>query len=96
MELAAIKKCRAIVAFGPVTEVTGTRPGTYYQVTIDPATVSPGGDFIRFGTHDGDEIQGWQRVRAMTVCEVLGEYAEDGSYPEADMKPEDLQMMKVV
>lgn len=96
MERKALKKCRAILAFGPVTQTSGMRPGTYYQATIDPAMVSPGGEYIRFGAHEGDEIHGWQRIDAMTVCEVLGEYAEDGTYPEADKKPEPLEMAVVV
>lgn len=95
MEKTALKKCRAIVMFGPATTVSGTRPGTYYQVTIDPAMVSPGRDYIRFGAHEADEIHGWQRIDGLTVCEVLGEYAEDGTYPESDSKPEPLSMMVV-
>lgn len=92
MESAAIRKCRAIVMFGPATETSGYKAGTFYQVTIDPAMVSPGGLFIRFGTHEGDEIHGWQQVSGLTVCEILGEYAEDGSYPESDLKHEPLEM----
>lgn len=96
MERKALAKCRAILAFGPVTETAGMRPGTFYQATIDPAMVSPGGDFIRFGSHEGDEIHGWQRIDAMTVCEVLAEAAPDGSYPPSDNKPEPLEMMVLV
>ena len=44
----------------------------FYQVTIDPNMVSPSGEYIRFGQYHGDEIQGWQRVLTMTICEVLG------------------------
>lgn len=80
--------------FGPATPTSGTKAGTYFQVTIDPAMVSPSGEYIRFGG-DGDEIHGWQRVDAMTICEILGEYAEDGTYPESDNKPEPLMMMVV-
>ena len=93
MELKEMKKCKAIVMFGPATEASGTRAGVYYQVTIDPALVSPSGDYIRFGMIEGDEIQGWQRIAAMTVCEVLGVYHQDGEYPTADLKDEPLQMM---
>ena len=67
------KKVLAIVCFGPPTSGTGTRPADYYQVTIDPNTCSPSGDFIRFGMYAGDEITGWQRVGAMTIVEVLGD-----------------------
>ena len=89
------KKCRAIVAFGPVTPMTGTRGGAFFQVTIDPSLVSPGGQFIRFGLHSGDEIQGWQQIDTLTLCEILGEFDADGNYPEADGKTEPLQMMKI-
>jgi len=67
-------KTVAIVKFGPAGfETDGIRPAEYYQVTIDPAKVS--GEYIRFGAHDGDEIQGWQRIAALTVVHVLGEWA---------------------
>lgn len=66
------KKVLAIVRFGPATPTDGVRPAEFYQVTIDPNMVSPGGGYIRFGLYGGDEIQGWQKVSSMTVCEVLG------------------------
>jgi len=74
-------KCKTvvIVKFGPSTVTSGFRPGEYYQVTIDPTKVSPSGEYIRFGVHQGDEILGWQRVDALTVLEVLGEW--DGDSP---------------
>lgn len=87
-----IKKCRAIVKFGPVTPGCGMRAGEFYQVTLDPAMVSPGGEFIRLGASSGDEIHGWQRIDGLTICEILGEYREDGTYPESDGKPERLEM----
>ena len=95
MELASIKKCRAIVKLGPATETDGYRLGTFYQVTLDPAMVSPGGDYIRLGQTEGDEIVGWQLISGLTVCEILGEYAEDGTYPAADNKPEPLAIVVV-
>lgn len=91
-EIREMNRCKAIVMFGPPTQASGTRAGTYYQVTLDPAMVSPSGEYIRFGTNQGDEITGWQRIGAMTVCEVLGEYADDGNYPEANMQAEPLIM----
>lgn len=94
MEEIEVKKCRAIVMFGPATPTSGMRAGTYYQVTLDPAMVSPGGEYIRFGANEGDEIQGWERIDAMTVCEVLGEYAEDGTYPASLTPDSPLKMMK--
>lgn len=95
MEMREIqRKCRAIVMFGPATATSGMRAGEFYQVTLDPATVSPGGGFIRFGLNEGDEIHGWQRIDALTVCEILGEFDGD-QYPEADNKPERLEMRLV-
>jgi len=73
-------KCVAIVRFGPSGfETDGLRAGEYYQVTIDPQKVSPSGEFIRFGTTQGDEIIGWQRCEALCVIELLGEW--DGDEP---------------
>ncbi len=69
------KKCTAIVTFGEFSPLTGTRPGMLFQVTIDPAKISPSGEYIRFGDA-GDEITGWQRCSAMSVVEVLGEWEE--------------------
>ena len=65
------QKCVAIVQFGPATPQSGFRAGEYYQVTIDPNMSSPSGEFIRFGLYPGDEVNGWQRVAAMTISEVL-------------------------
>lgn len=74
------KKCVAIVKFGPAGfDTDGFRPAEYFQVTIDPSNVSKSGDYIRFGGTVGDEIQGWQRVSALTVVEVLTEW--DGDEP---------------
>jgi hypothetical protein len=67
----------AIVSFGPPSATDGFRPGFYYQVVIDPNMVSPGGDFIRFDSCQGGELQGWQRVEAITVWEVLGDVVVD-------------------
>lgn len=72
-------KTVAIVKFGPAGfETDGITPAQYYQVTIDPDKVS--GDYIRFGGHPGDEILGWQRIAALTVVHVLGEWS--GETPE--------------
>ena len=71
MEDRQLKKCRAILRFGPETSTGGMRPAEYFQATIDPNMVSPSGSHIRFGGYLGDELVGWQRVEAMTVCEVL-------------------------
>jgi hypothetical protein len=88
MKICDVKnKCVAIVRFGPSGFSTdGCRPGEYYQVTIDPARVSPSGEFIRFGIHGGtqdvreglgDELCGWQRCEALCVVEILGEWTGD-------------------
>lgn len=71
------RKTRAIVCFGPMTETTGARPGTFFQVTIDPNMVSPGNNYIRFDQRAEDEIHGWQIIEALTVCEVLEELEPD-------------------
>lgn len=76
MERQSLGKCRAIVRFGPETAMGGMRPAEYYQVIIDPNMISPSGKHIRFGMYEGDEIVGWQRVDAMTVCEVIDEKPE--------------------
>ena len=41
-----------------------------YQVRIDPAKVSPSGEFIRFD-HVSSEIHGWKRIDEITILEVL-------------------------
>ena len=69
-------KWRAIVMFGRASAVSGMKAGEYYQVTIDPNMCSPSGEYIRFGHYKGDEITGWQRVDAMTICERLSESTE--------------------
>jgi len=61
--------CIAIVAF--TDEMTRPMSHTVcYQVTIDPAKVSPSGEFIRFD-HGASEIHGWKRVDDITILEVL-------------------------
>lgn len=73
-------RTRAIVCFGPATPMTGTRSGEYFQVVIAPSMVSPDGEYIRFDQRDVEaehEIHGWQRVAALTVCEVLAELDTD-------------------
>lgn len=74
------EKIVAIVRFGPSGFKTdGFRSGEYFQVTIDPAKVSPSGEFIRFGDSPGDEIVGWQRGKAISVVEILGKW--EGNAP---------------
>ncbi len=63
---------RAIVCFGPATPVSGLKAGEYYQVVIDPSRASPDGEYIRFDSRENEnEIHGWQRCAAITVCSVL-------------------------
>lgn len=92
------KPTRAIVKFGPAEDAMGTRPATFYQVVIDPDMVSPAGDYIRFGAYPLDEITGWQKVDAMTVCEVLGEAdpAERRDKPAVDREAGAKVSMRVV
>lgn len=72
------KRTRAIVQFGPATPVSGFKAGEFYEVVIDPDMTSPSGEYIRFQGNlpCGNEIHGWQRVEALTVCEVLQEGVE--------------------
>lgn len=89
------RKVIAIIKFGPPTATDGMRTAEYYQVTIDPAHVSPSGKFIRFGLTQGDEINGWQRIEALTVIEILTEWPETGD-PELPLGTNELTMMKVI
>jgi len=86
------KKTVAIVKFGPASSTDGLRPAEYYQVTIDPNMVR--GDFIRFGQNPGDELMGWQRLEAITVVQVLGEWV-DGTPPEMEIGQSSIFMMMV-
>jgi hypothetical protein len=87
------KKVRAIVAFGQVTDMTGWRPGQFFQVVIDPNMVSPGGKYIRFDqVFQGGELHGWQHVGSMTVCEVLGDAEPYKSAPEGYTEDADAQV----
>ena len=95
MESREIKKCKAIVMFGPPRVHMGERPAVFYQVTIDPSKVSPSGEYIRFGLTENDEIVGWQKISALTVVEILGEFDANGLYPVSDGNPEPLEMMVV-
>lgn len=78
-----VEKCTAIVKFGPAGFSTdGMKLAEYYQVTIDPEKISPSGNFIRFGTTQGDELVGWQRAAALTVVEVLALWANVTEFDE--------------
>lgn len=62
-----------------------------YQVTIDPARVSPTGTHIRLGVGNdskgqGDEITGWQRVDDLEIVELLAEETEHGEL--VDVSPD--------
>lgn len=76
-------RTRAIVCFGPANPMTGPRAGELFQVVIDPDFVSPSGEYIRFDLVRADaaqelcEIHGWQRIAALTICEVLAELGND-------------------
>lgn len=94
-EIDISKKCVCIVKFGPATPVDGFKVAEYYQVTIDPAKASKGGEFIRFGDYPGDEILGWQRIKAMTILEVIGEYKADGSFPPVTIGHDEVSFMAV-
>ena len=76
------KRVYAIVRFGPASPVDGYDGRMFLQALIDPNMVSPQGDFIRFDQRfqPNTEIHGWQRVDAITVCEILGDM--EGEYKE--------------
>lgn len=79
-------KKRAIIMFGPPSVTSGFRPGEYYQCTLDPDMVSPSGEFIRFDqTIQKGEVHGWQRIEALTICEILGD-GEEYPLPEGCTK----------
>ena len=88
------EKMVAIVKFGSITSIDGTRAGEYYQVTIDPEKVSPCGKFIRFGNNDGDELIGWQKADSLTVVCVLG-YWQDETKPILFYSPQHTIAMPV-
>ena len=60
-----------IVQLGPAVE--NDFRAKHFQVTIDPAAVSPSKRHIRLGQHNGDELVGWFEIDVLTICEVLGE-----------------------
>lgn len=76
------RKCVAIICFGPLTETTGMRAGSFYQAVIDPSKVSPCGQYIRFVADNICEVHGWQRIDSLTVCSVLAEETDDGVLPD--------------
>jgi hypothetical protein len=58
----------------------------YYQVTLDPARVSPDGVFVRFGQWNdgrgqGDEITGWLPLDELNVEEILAEHDGEAFRP---------------
>ena len=52
---------------GPVPQ----NPAVHFQVTLNPAAVSPGGEFIAFDAAAGDQVHGWMRMDRILVDEVL-------------------------
>jgi hypothetical protein len=80
----------AIVRLAPENKEKRDMAGVltpFYQVTIDPANLSPTKEFIRFGKVHGDEIMGWRPVEDVVVEEVMGEY-EDGCAPPLISPPQ--------
>jgi hypothetical protein len=58
----------------------------YYQVTLDPARVSPDGVFVRFGQWNdgegrGDELTGWIPLDELNVEEILAEHDGEAFRP---------------
>lgn len=56
--------------------------------------VSKSGDYIRFGKYKGDEIIGWQRVDALTVCEILCDWPKEGD-PQISMTEGPVEMRSI-
>jgi hypothetical protein len=57
-----------------------------YQVTLDPARLSPEGQFVRLGQWGdglgaGDEITGWVLLDDLTVEEILAEHDGEAFRP---------------
>jgi hypothetical protein len=55
----------------------------YYQITIDPARLSPSKEFIRLGfwsdqQGNGDELTGWFDLAEIEIIEVLARADENG------------------
>lgn len=92
------EKVRAIVQFGPATPTSGMRGGEYFEVVLDPNMLSPGGKYLRMDqSFQPTEIHGWQRVEALTVCEVLGKQGEYIKVPEGYKKdPNAVLVMKAI
>lgn len=65
----------------------------YYRVTIDPANLSPSGEFIRFGDTQGDEITGFRPVADVLIEEIIGEYS--GPVPRIAHVQQGLQIQLV-
>lgn len=83
-ELVIPQPTRAIICFGPPTDMIGMKAGVFFEVIIDPNMVSPGGAFIRFEqSFQKGEVHGWQRVNGITICEILGAGAYDWTEPPA-------------
>lgn len=69
----------AIIRFAP----EAARPMCHqvlYQVRIDPAKLSPSGDYIRFdhqvGAETVSEVHGWKAVDDIEIMEILKVHAE--------------------
>lgn len=67
--------------FLPEAEYEAPRAGKFFQVTIDPKSLSGSKEFIRFGEVHGDEIMGWQEVASIVVEEVLATFTEGQDPP---------------
>ena len=78
------KSVNAIIQFGPATAASGMRPGEYLQVVIDPNMASPQGEFLRFDQRfqKNSELNGWQRIECITICEILGAAEAYDEVPE--------------
>ena len=46
-------------------------PAVMFQVVLDPAKLSPSGDFLRFNQDNMCELHGWKPIAAIKVWEAL-------------------------
>lgn len=86
----------AIVRLAPENKERRDMAGVltpFYQVTIDPKSMSPSKEFIRFGSVHGDEIMGWRPVTDIIVEEVIGQYAETSTPPKINQASSNVDLV---
>lgn len=96
-EITITSKKRVILQFGPPSITSGFRTAEYFEAILDPNMLSPGGDYIRFDQRiQNCELHGWQRVAALTVCEVLGDAPEYKVAPIEGYEVDDKAVIRIM